>query len=137
MFFLLPRKDAEWDESLKNCLSVVGVKGELAAYLERHVNQRGWKELMEYLRQPGADSLNDWHDLLVQLGTRDIDGLTVGKFVEVLGHENVRLSTASRELKAALKGMHLIIEVCEVLDVCEVSYIVRYHNELSDWPLLS
>ena len=102
VFFLL-RKDAEWDKLLKICLSVGGVKVELEGYLNRHNKKRGWKQLMDHLRQPGAGNLANWHDLLEELGTRDIDGLTVGKFVEALCHQNVGLSTASLELKAVLK----------------------------------
>ena len=131
------RKDAEWNKSLKSCLSVGGVHGELEAYLERHNKKRGWKKLMRHLQQPGASSLDGWDELLEELGTRDIDGLTVGKFVEALGHQNVGLSEASLELKAVLKGMLCIVEVCGVLYVCALLYIVCYHNELSDWPLLS
>ena len=78
---------------------------------------------MEYLRLSGASNLDDWYDLLEELGTRDIDGLTVGKFVEALGHQNVGLSSASSELKSVLKGMLSIMEICGVLDVCEVLYI--------------
>eukprot|EP00019_Armaparvus_languidus_P007292 CAMPEP_0168595044 /NCGR_PEP_ID=MMETSP0420-20121227/9233_1 /TAXON_ID=498008 /ORGANISM="Pessonella sp." /LENGTH=448 /DNA_ID=CAMNT_0008631427 /DNA_START=58 /DNA_END=1401 /DNA_ORIENTATION=+ len=96
--------NAEWNKLLKICLSVAGVKVELEGYLNRHNKKRGWKQLMDHLRQPGAGNLADWDDLLEELGTRDVDGLTVGKFVEALDHQNVGLPSASSELKAVIQA---------------------------------
>ena len=100
--------------------------GELAAYLERHNKKRGWKKLMRHLQQPGASSLDSWDELLDELGTRDIDGLTVGKFVEALGHQNVGLSEASLELTAVFgrsEGLYCISR-CSKYMLIPINFIV-------------